>query len=208
MPELTTRAALKREQILDAALEAFLENGYVGASMDQVAATASVSKQTVYKQFADKEHLFRALIVAISDRVEDPFAEIGREVAEADDIEEAVRRLADAFVGGIMTDSVQQMRRLVIAEAARFPDLGQEYWNRGFGRVLPTLADCLGRLSERGLLSIKDPVIAANHLAGLLLWIPSNRVMFFGRMDANTPEDLAHFTEAGVEAFLAAYKKK
>jgi TetR/AcrR family transcriptional regulator, mexJK operon transcriptional repressor len=208
MPELTARATLKREQILDAALEAFLENGYVGASMDQVAATASVSKQTVYKQFADKEHLFRALIVAISDRVEDPFAEIGREVAEVDDVEQAVRRLADAFVSGIMTESVQQMRRLVIAEAARFPDLGEEYWNRGFGRVIPTLADCLARLAERGLLSVKDPLIAANHLAGLLLWIPSNRVMFFGRMDANTAEELAQFTEAGVEAFLAAYKAK
>jgi AcrR family transcriptional regulator len=206
MPELTARAALKREQILDAALQAFLDNGYVGANMDQVAATASVSKQTVYKQFADKEHLFRALIVTISERVEDPFAEIGRELAEADDVDAAVRRLADAFVGGIMTPSVQQMRRLVIAEAARFPDLGQEYWDRGFGRVIPALADCLSRLAERGLLKLKDPIIAANHLAGLLLWIPSNRVMFSGRLDAVSAEELAQYTEAGVEAFLAAYK--
>jgi len=206
MPELTARAALKREQILEAALEAFLENGYVGASMDQVAATASVSKQTVYKQFADKEHLFRALIETISDRVEDPFAEIGREVAEADNIDRAIRRLADEFVGAIMTPGVQQMRRLVIAEAGRFPDLGEEYWNRGFGRVLPTLAACLARLADRGLLKLKDPLVAANHLAGLLLWIPSNRVMFFGRMDAVSAQELAEYTEAGVEAFLAAYK--
>ncbi|HEY0618876.1 MAG TPA: TetR/AcrR family transcriptional regulator, partial [Kribbella sp.] len=68
MAELTARAVVKRQQILEAALTAFLENGYVGASMDQVAATASVSKQTVYKQFEDKEHLFHAIITDIGDR--------------------------------------------------------------------------------------------------------------------------------------------
>jgi hypothetical protein len=48
--------------------------------------------------------------------------------------------------------------------------------------------------------------MAANHFAGLLLWIPSNRVMFYGRTDAVPADELAAFTEAGAAAFLAAYK--
>jgi hypothetical protein len=101
---------------------------------------------------------------------------------------------------------VQRIRRLIIAEAARFPDLGKAYWEGGFDRVLGTLAKCLARLTERGLLKVEDPMLAANHFAGLLLWIPSNKVMFYGRGDAVSAEELAASTEAGAATFLAAYK--
>ncbi|HEY6478067.1 MAG TPA: helix-turn-helix domain-containing protein, partial [Polyangia bacterium] len=56
----TGRSARKRQAIMEAATTLFLRDGYRNTSMDQVAADAAVSKQTVYKQFADKEQLFRA----------------------------------------------------------------------------------------------------------------------------------------------------
>src|SRR5882724_9695340 len=52
------RSARRRQAILAAATEVFVRQGYLGATTDQVAAAASVSKQTVYKQFGDKQHLF------------------------------------------------------------------------------------------------------------------------------------------------------
>ncbi|WP_030040457.1 TetR/AcrR family transcriptional regulator, partial [Streptomyces resistomycificus] len=52
------RSARKRQAILEAATEVFLNKGYLGTSMDEVAALASVSKQTVYKNFTDKQRLF------------------------------------------------------------------------------------------------------------------------------------------------------
>lgn len=205
MTDLTPRAAAKRQQIMDAALTVFLENGYVGASMDQVAAIAAVSKQTVYKQFKDKEHLFRSIIEDIGDRVGDPFVEISELVADTDDVERAIHTLAGTFITTIMDPRVQQTRRLVIGEAGRFPALGTAYWEGGFGRALTTVAGCFARLHERGLLKVEDPVTAANHFAGLLLWIPSNRVMFHGRTDAVSAEELAAFASSGARAFLAAY---
>lgn len=205
MTDLTPRAAAKRQQIMDAALAVFLENGYVGASMDQVAALAAVSKQTVYKQFKDKEHLFRSIIEDVGDRVDDPFVEISAQVAETDDVERAIHELADRFVTTIMDPRVQQVRRLVIGEAVRFPALGRAYWERGFGRAIATIAGCFARLDERGLLKVEDPMTAANHFAGLLLWIPGNRVMFHGRTDAVSAEELATFAASGARAFLAAY---
>ena len=57
-----TRTARKRRAILDAATTLFLREGYLATSMDQIAAAASVSKQTVYKQFADKQSLFREIV--------------------------------------------------------------------------------------------------------------------------------------------------
>src|ERR1700688_1814769 len=60
-----SRGARKRAVILEAAQQAFFANGFVGTSMDQVAAKAAVSKQTVYKHFSDKEALFREVVTAV-----------------------------------------------------------------------------------------------------------------------------------------------
>src|ERR1700681_2117036 len=60
-----SRGARKRAAILEAAQQAFFANGFVGTSMDQVAAKAAVSKQTVYKHFSDKEALFREVVTDV-----------------------------------------------------------------------------------------------------------------------------------------------
>ncbi|MBV8085816.1 MAG: helix-turn-helix transcriptional regulator, partial [Chloroflexi bacterium] len=64
--EEPTRTERKRRAIVEAATTLFLRHGYAGTSMDQVAALAGVSKQTVYKQFADKERLFQAVVSGVS----------------------------------------------------------------------------------------------------------------------------------------------
>jgi TetR/AcrR family transcriptional repressor of mexJK operon len=122
-----------------------------------------------------------------------------------DDAEAAMRTLADQLITAIMAPRVQQIRRLVIAEASRFPDLGRIYWERGFERVLRTLAAAIDRFAERGLLKVADSMMAANQFVGMLLWIPSNRAMFYGRPDVVTPDELARFAAAAATTFLAAY---
>ncbi|WP_281262499.1 TetR/AcrR family transcriptional regulator, partial [Streptomyces milbemycinicus] len=64
------RSARKREAIMEAATAVFLEKGYSGTSMDDIARLAAVSKQTVYKHFADKEKLFAEIILATSGRID------------------------------------------------------------------------------------------------------------------------------------------
>ncbi len=60
------RSARKRQAIMEAATALFLRDGYRNTSMDQVAADAAVSKQTVYKHFADKEQLFREIVLGVT----------------------------------------------------------------------------------------------------------------------------------------------
>ncbi|WP_051267686.1 TetR/AcrR family transcriptional regulator [Nakamurella lactea] len=191
----------KREQILGDALEVFVANGYVGTSTDQLAAAAAVSKQTLYRAFGDKQGLFAALIQVECDRIHDPFAPLVDGMHHAATAQEAVRSLAEQFAGPIMSSRIQQLRRLVIAEAARFPELGELYWERGFLRVLDSVARCLAVLDERSLLRVSDPAVAAQQLAGMLLWIPSNRTMFAG---ASRSVSAAEVT-AGVDAFLRSF---
>ncbi|MFG1704992.1 TetR/AcrR family transcriptional regulator [Nonomuraea sp. M3C6] len=199
------RTARKRRQILEAARPVFLRNGYVGASMDEVASLASVSKQTVYKHFTDKEQLFTSIILDTTAQVDGLAKMITVALDESDDLEQDLGELARQFLGALMRPDLLRLRRLVIAEADRFPDLGRTWYEQGFQRSLNTLATALERLAKRGLLSLDDPQLAAEHFVGLLLWIPVNKVMFWGGGDPYTEADLEHLSEAAVATFLRAY---
>ncbi len=194
----------KRQEILDAATMVFSENGFVGASLDEVVAAAAVSKQTLYKHFTDKASLFRQIVLEIGNEVDAQFLDLP-EPAAIDDVEDWIQALALRFSRSVMDPKVQRIRRLVIAEAPRFPDLAITYWERGFQRVIATVAEHFRELAGAGKLQAPDPLIAAQHFAGLLLWIPSNRTMFSGRPDVVTADELEGYARAGAGAFLRAY---
>lgn len=205
-----SRSARKHRAIMEAAAAVFLRNGYLGTSMDEIAKLAAVSKQTVYKHFADKQQLFTDIIGATTDRILDELTHTStvalRDTADTDSLEADLGALARQLIASISRPEVLRLRRLIIAEAERFPELGGAYWEAGFERGLATLASSLGRLTERGLLRVEDPQLAASHFAGLVLWIPLNRAMFSG--DEVTDEDIDRFADAGVRAFLAAYGRR
>src|SRR5690349_19533917 len=69
--ESPNRSARKREAILDAATKVFLRDGYLGTSMDEIAALSETSKQTVYKHFASKEALFIEIVSTMTTRAGD-----------------------------------------------------------------------------------------------------------------------------------------
>ncbi|MEV0379312.1 TetR/AcrR family transcriptional regulator [Nonomuraea sp. NPDC050643] len=199
------RTARKRRQILEAARPVFLRNGYVGASMDEVASLASVSKQTVYKHFTDKEQLFTSIIMDTTGQVEELAKMITATLDDSADLEKDLGELARRFLDALMRPDLLRLRRLVIAEADRFPDLGRTWYEQGFERSLTTMATAFERLTERGLLRADDPRLAAEHFVGLLLWIPVNKVMFSGGGDHYTEADLERLSKAAVAAFLRAY---
>ena len=79
-PTLPGRSARKRQTILSAGRELFLSNGYQGTSMDQIAATAAVSKQTVYKHFGEKQELLFAIVTNALDSTVSPIRRPHRRV--------------------------------------------------------------------------------------------------------------------------------
>src|SRR5215813_1127306 len=88
------RSARKRKLILDAATTAFLNHGYDGTSMDDVAALAGVSKPTVYKHFADKQRLFYEIILATTKPMSDLVQLIADAFADTRDLEHSLRQFA------------------------------------------------------------------------------------------------------------------
>ncbi|MBU7600106.1 TetR/AcrR family transcriptional regulator [Streptomyces sp. P38-E01] len=173
--------------------------------MDDIAKLAAVSKQTVYKHFSDKEKLFAEIVLATTDRIDGMLDLVGHVPADADALEASLTRLARQFLAALTQPQVLQLRRLVIANADAFPELGASWYEQGFERVLTTLAATFQDLTDRRLLRCEEPLLAANHFSGLLLWIPVNRAMFHGSLQ-DSEADLDHCATAGVRAFLAAYR--
>jgi TetR/AcrR family transcriptional regulator, mexJK operon transcriptional repressor len=199
------RSTRKRKAILDAATTLFLRKGYRGTSMDEIAALAAVSKQTVYKHFADKERLFAEIVMGTVDEAGDRVFQEVRDLADSGDVEADLRDLACRQLALVLQPTVLQLRRLVIGEAARFPELGRTFYERGPGRTIAALAAAFERLAARGVLQADDPHLAAAHFNWLIMSIPLNEAMLLGRDETPPVEELKRYAETGVRVFLAAY---
>jgi AcrR family transcriptional regulator len=200
-----SRWAEKHRLIAEAATSLFLRKGYLGTSMDDIAAEAAVSKQTVYKHFSDKEQLFGEIVLATVDGIEALVRMVGTALETTTDPALDLRELARQFLTTLMQPDLLRLRRLVISTADQFPEIGRSWYEQGFQRVLATLASQFAQLAERGLLEIEDPVLAAHHFVGILLWIPVNRAMFTGDETSSRPE-LDAYADAAVRAFSRTYE--
>lgn len=200
------RSTRKRRAILEAATTVFLRHGYLSTSMDEIAAIAGVSKQTVYKHFADKERLFVEIVTSTVNEVSDPVHEEVLELADTGDVEADLRDLARRQLARVMQPRVLQLRRLVIAEANRFPELGRTFHEQGPGRTIAALATVFERLAKRGVLRLGDPAVAAAQFNWLIMSAPINQAMLLGHDETPAPADLKRYANDGVRAFLAAYR--
>ncbi len=205
-PAEGTRSAQRRAAIIDAATIVFLRKGYPATSMDEIASLASVSKQTVYKHFSDKATLFTHIIEVMMTSTDEAIENASGALGDSEDLPRDLRTLAGVLLESLRSPRVLQLRRVVIGEAERFPELGRTYWDLGFQRGIDALAIGFARLTERELLAMPDPVTAAHHFAGMLLWAPINHAMFCGTHEAMEQTELDRLIDAGVEAFLAAYR--
>lgn len=199
------RSARKRRAIVEAAAGLFLDHGYQGTSMDEIAALAAVSKQTVYKNFSDKEQLFSDIVLGAAARADEFIEALPRVLAGTDDLRAGLQALARQYLATVMQPRLLQLRRLIISEAGRFPDLARTYYRRVPERVMDALAAQLGELARRGLLRVDDPHVAASHLAFLILGLPLDRAMFLGTGHELSAAELDRRAGDAVDVFLAAY---
>ena len=199
------RSARKRRAILEAATEVFLDHGYRGASMDAIAARAQVSKQTVYKHFADKEGLFSEIVRSAVDAAADPVLGEAQRLPDSRDVEADLRHLGRQLLARVMRPPILRLRRLVIGEAGRFPELGRAFHDQGPGRTIAALEIAFERLAALGELDVDDPSLAAAHFNWLVMSIPLNRAMLLGEDEPPGAAALHRYADAGVAAFLRAY---
>ncbi len=200
------RSAQKRRAILNAATEVFLREGYLGANMDEIAALSEVSKQTVYKHFSSKEALFVEIVSGMTNTAGDNVHSQLPELPEhPDQLEKYLSDYAHKQLSIVLTPRLMQLRRLVIAEVGRFPDLARVLYERGPQRAMQSLAATFTRLAERGLLRIEEPMVAASHFNWLVMSEALNRAMLMGDDAIPSASELRRQAADGVRVFLAAY---
>jgi TetR/AcrR family transcriptional regulator, mexJK operon transcriptional repressor len=204
MVELS-RTDSKRAAITEAATTLFLRDGYRGASMEEIATAAGVSKQTVYKQFAHKQQLFSHVVTTLVNEASDPVHEAVQEVNVAGDVREELSTIARRQLELVLRPALMQLRRLVIAETVHFPELGKVFFDQGPRRTIDALADALGGLAQRGALQIDDPKLAATHFNWLLMGEVLNRAMLLGLDQPPPPRELDRWATTAVDTFLAAF---
>jgi TetR/AcrR family transcriptional repressor of mexJK operon len=199
------RTVQKHRAILDAAREVFLTSGYRGASMDEVAAIAQVSKVTVYKHFSDKRSLFTSVITSAIDEAEQATHSLVDRLGQSTDLAKDLRTFARQHIIEVTQPHLIQMRRMIIAEAGRFPELAQAWHRSGPERAHAILAKQIKQLTARGLLQASDPLLAAQHLNYLILSVPANEAMFSARAEPYSRSRLRRYADEAVRVFLAAY---
>ncbi|MEQ1671477.1 MAG: TetR/AcrR family transcriptional regulator [Hyphomicrobium sp.] len=206
--ESSHRSARKRRAILGAATEVFLTGGYLGASMDEIAARSAVSKQTVYKHFASKEALFIEIVTGMTDEASGKVLNEMPDLGEGKDLAEYLLNYAYRQLTVVLTPRIMQLRRLVIGEVSRFPELARVLYERGPARALEALAALFIRLADRGLLVIDDPLVAASQFNWLIMSAPLNQAMLLGDEAIPKQAELRRHAADGVRVFLAAYGRQ
>jgi TetR/AcrR family transcriptional regulator, mexJK operon transcriptional repressor len=197
------RVVRSRVVILAAASEHFVAHGYVGANVDLIAEEAGVSKRTVYNVFGGKEQLFRAVLGEAIDIAERFSRQMSDELAVGVDLAAGLRAIG-VRLARVLGGRVVALRRLLIAESRRFPEIAREYYERAPGLVMTTLATRLAALAEQGRLHVADPMMAAEHFAFLVMGAPLDRALL-GLGTDRPPDELDAVALAGVAAFLRAY---
>jgi len=174
--------------------------------MDDVAAVAGVSKQTVYAHFSDKHRLFTELIETDVGQLDVARHPLVAGMPDSDDLARDLREYARFHLSVVMQPELLRMRRMLIGEAERFPELARAWFANGPQMSVALFASWFTALDNRGLLRVPDPVLAGEHYNWLILSTPLNRAMS-EPLDRSlyTQRQLNHYADEGVRVFLAAY---
>jgi AcrR family transcriptional regulator len=190
----------KRQAILDAAVQNFLAMGYERTTLEMVAKDAGVSTATVYKHFSTK----RALFGGIMERVWETEVDLATSVEQGTDSVAMLMAIAQEYAQLLRQPQVEALFRVIIAEAPRFPELGEELYYRGKEPYLKRLHAYLQKESELKRFQIADIPLAARQFLGMI-----NDVIFWPRfliMDLKISDrDIENVITNAVETFLARY---
>jgi TetR/AcrR family transcriptional repressor of mexJK operon len=195
------RDPAKQQAILDAAKSIILEVGLDAAAIESIAASAGVSKATVYRHFGDKPALFVALVERETGRILEELSALPHGKGRLPDRLEAFGRALTAFA---LAPSQLALDAMLAKEAFRHPQLARQFFAAGPERLRSALASLLSEAVSAGEIRVGDVDAAAGHLIALLLGFEAVRLRFLPA-DRMSPSALRTHVADAVRVFLRAY---
>src|ERR1700682_1687639 len=193
----------KRRQMLDGAGKVFMDLGFDGASMGEIARSAGVSKGTLYVYFADKSRLFEAI-------VEEEALAQGKVACNFDperDVATTMMEFGQAYIQMLCRPGGGSATRTVMAIAERMPEVGRRFYNNVIALPTARLAAFLEVRARLGDVEIDDCQLAATQFMQMCqasLFMP----FIFQAAPAPSAERIAQVVESATRMFLAGYRTK
>ena len=193
----------KRRQILDGASKVFMDLGFDGASMGEIARAAGVSKGTLYVYFADKNGLFEAIVEA--ETLEQ--GKLAFNFDPARDVPTTLREFGQAYIQLLCRPGGGSAIRTVMAIAERMPEVGRRYYENVLEKTIDRLAAYLEARVRSNDLAIDDCQLASSQFmltCQASLFLP----LIFQAASPPSAERMTQVVESATEMFLAAYGVK
>jgi AcrR family transcriptional regulator len=184
----------KRQQILDGAIRTFLQYGYEGTGMNQVADASGVTKQTIYSHFGDKEGLFTAIIEELTEfHGQEPPCEFDVD----DKPEDILRSLGQRFLRRQKDPRYLALLRVMIGESERFPELARLFSRKVIARGMDGFKNYIKQHPELG---IDDPDLTARVFVGSLVnFIITQELLYYKEI---SPSDMDRLVEYLIKLIL------
>jgi TetR/AcrR family transcriptional regulator, mexJK operon transcriptional repressor len=195
------RKGRKFDQVLEGARVVFMRDGFDGASVDDIARAAGVSKATLYSYFPDKRLLFMEVAKSECRRQAD---EADALVDENAAISQVLTGAAERITAFMLSDFGQRVFRICVAESDRFPGLGSEFYDSGPKLLRARLVEHLRHAVARGEVRIDDLTLAADQFIQLCKADLHDRLIF-GMTERCTMVDRKRVIEGAVQMFMARY---
>ncbi|MCF6444460.1 TetR/AcrR family transcriptional regulator [Nereida sp. MMG025] len=191
----------KHDQVIEGATRVFLRDGFEGASVDDIAREAQVSKATLYSYFADKRVLFMEVAQNECRRIAaDTLDSIDMSAPPRDVLLTACKTMMRFFY----SDFGLAMFRIAVAESTRFPELGRQFYCNGPLDGHEKIVFYLRHAVDKGDLVIGDIELAAFQLPQLCQ-AELHEKLLFGLQDSVSEDQIDRIANGAVDLFLARY---
>jgi TetR/AcrR family transcriptional regulator of autoinduction and epiphytic fitness len=189
------------EHLLDVAAEVFMERGYEGTSVGEIAQRAGASKQTLYVRYASKAEIFKAVMQRRSETAHMNFSDI---LSVDKPVEEVLEGFGLEMLHRMLEDPSRRLLRTLISAVDSFPELATEFWESGVKRGNKILSDYMREQARLGKLDLDDPELASQ----LFMSFCVGRYLLPGQLNIDpfpSAEAKRAYVKEGIRVFLMAY---
>lgn len=172
---------MRRQLLLDAALDEFFERGFSASRMEDIAARANLSKGTLYLYFKSKEDLFREIIAQLAT----PNLErIRVTVSQAPSFSDGMDRLAVLAPMLIRQTRMPRLMKVLIGDSHTFPAIILDYRQNVLEELFRLFGELLERAKISGEIDVEEPHLAARIVMGPVALSGLWRALFARTPDA------------------------
>lgn len=194
---------LRYEELLEVALDIFLERGFEQTTMEEIALRVGMSKRTVYARFEDKAELFKAAVQRAIERYTVPRSAL--EAVATDDLAETLTAIARLRIANVATPIATKLQRILSAQSYRFPELFHAAFEQGAGPTIGFLSDLFARYNARGEIFVTEPRRAATAFLSLVVGGAARVIVSGNRLDKQEIEVRIQFA---LDLFLNGVRRR